>query len=205
MIRIYGDSISGNCLKVKWVAERLGIDHEWVEIDIMKGETRTDEFLAINPFGQVPVVEFGNGKTLAQSNAIIWYLADGSDLIPEDAFERAKVLEWQFWEQYSHETAIAVRRFQKHYEKKSDDEIDPHLMAKGRRALGRMEMALLGNDWIAGGEAMTLADISLLAYTRLAHEGGFDVSEFPAVQAWIARCERELGLPHLHEVTDVQI
>lgn len=205
MIRIYGDSISGNCLKVKWVAERLGIEHEWVEVDIMKGETRKDEFLAINPFGQVPVVEFENGRTLAQSNAIISYLADGSDLIPAESFERAKVLEWQFWEQYSHETAIAVRRFQKLYEKKSDEEIDPHLMAKGRRALGRMELGLLGNDWIAGGAAMTLADISLLAYTRLAHEGGFDVSEFPAVQAWIARCERELGLPHLHEVTDVQV
>lgn len=187
MIRIYGDSISGNCLKVKWVAERLGIDHEWVEIDIMKGETRTDTFLAINPFGQVPVIEFEDGRVLAQSNAIISYLADGSELVPEDAFERAKVLEWMFWEQYSHETAIAVRRFQKHYEKRSDEEIDPHLMAKGRRALGRMELALLGNDWIAGGEAMTLADISLLAYTRLAHEGGFDVSEFPAVHGWIAR------------------
>ena len=205
MIRIYGDSISGNCLKVKWVAERLGVEHEWIEVDILKGETRTDAFLSINPFGQVPVVEFPNGRTLAQSNAIISYLADGSDLIPDDAFERAKVLEWQFWEQYSHETAIAVRRFQKLYEKKSDDEIDPHLMGKGRRALGRMELALLGNDWIAGGERMTLADISLLAYTRLAHEGGFDVSEFPAVQAWIARSERELGLPHLHEVTDVQV
>ena len=205
MIRIYGDSISGNCLKVKWVAERLGIEHDWVEIDILKGETNTDNFLAINPFGQVPVVAFDNGRTLAQSNAIITYLADGSDLIPEDAFERAKMLEWMFWEQYSHETAIAVRRFQKLYLKKKDDDIDPHLMAKGRRALGRMELALLGNDWIAGGEAMTLADISLLAYTRLAHEGGFDVSEFPAVHGWIARCERELGLPHLHEVTDVQV
>lgn len=205
MIRIYGDSISGNCLKVKWVAERLGIEHDWVEIDILKGETNTDNFLAINPFGQVPVVAFDNGRTLAQSNAIITYLADGSDLIPQDAFERAKMLEWMFWEQYSHETAIAVRRFQKLYLKKKDDDIDPHLMAKGRRALGRMELALLGNDWIAGGEAMTLADISLLAYTRLAHEGGFDVSEFPAVHGWIARCERELGLTHLHEVTDVQV
>ncbi|RIJ26003.1 glutathione S-transferase family protein [Henriciella barbarensis] len=205
MIRIYGDSISGNCLKVKWVAERLSIDHDWVEIDILKGETNTDSFLTINPFGQVPVVAFDDGRTLAQSNAIITYLAEGSDLIPEEAFERAKVLEWMFWEQYSHETAIAVRRFQKLYLKKNDDEIDPHLMAKGRRALGRMELALLGNDWIAGGEAMTLADISLLAYTRLAHEGGFDVSEFPAVHGWIARCERELGLPHLHEVTDVQV
>ena len=205
MIRIHGDSISGNCLKVKWVAERLGIDHEWVEIDILKGETRTDDFLAINPFGQVPVVEFEDGRMLAQSNAIIAYLAEGSDLYPQNAFERAKMMEWMFWEQYSHETAIAVRRFQKLYEKRAEDEIDPALLAKGRRALGRMEMALLSNDWIAGGEAMTLADISLLAYTRLAHEGGFDVSEFPAVHGWIARCERELGLPHLHEVTDVQV
>ena len=205
MIRIFGDSISGNCLKVKWVAERLGIEHEWVEIDILKGDTRKDDFLAINPFGQVPVVQFEDGRTLAQSNAIISYLAEASDLYPQNAFERAKMMEWMFWEQYSHETAIAVRRFQKLYEKKSDEEIDPHLMAKGRRALGRMEMALLSNDWIAGGEAITLADISLLAYTRLAHEGGFDVSEFPAVHGWIARCERELGLPHLHEVTDVQV
>ena len=205
MIRIHVDSISGNCLKVKWVAERLGIDHEWVEVDILKGETRSDAFLAINPFGQVPVVELEDGRVVAQSNAIIFCLAEESDLVPTDAFERAKMLEWMFWEQYSHETAIAVRRFQKLYEKRAEEDIDPNLMAKGRRALGRMELALLSNDWIAGGAYMTLADISLLAYTRLAHEGGFDVSEFPAVHGWIARCERELGLPHLHEVTDVQV
>ena len=198
MIRIFGDSISGNCLKVKWVATQLSIPHEWIEIDILKGESRTDEFLALNPFGQVPVVQFDNGRTLSQSNAIILHLAEGSALIPNDAFERAKMFEWMFWEQYSHEPTIAVRRFQKLYLKKSDDEIDADLMAKGRRALGRMEMAL-----ISGGEALTLADISLLAYTRLADEGGFDLNEFPAVQAWVARCELELGLPHLHEVTHV--
>lgn len=203
MIRIFGDSISGNCLKVKWVATQLSLPHEWIEIDILKGETRTDEFLSLNPFGQVPVVEFDDGRTLAQSNAIILHLAEGSDLIPADAFERAKMLEWMFWEQYSHEPTIAVRRFQKLYLRKSDDEIDADLMAKGRRALGRMEMALISSDWIAGGDALTLADISLLAYTRLAHEGGFDLNEFPAVHAWVARCELELGLPHIHEVTHV--
>jgi glutathione S-transferase len=203
MIRIFGDSISGNCLKVKWVAERLGVAHEWIEIDILKGETRTDEFLALNPFGQVPVIQFDDGRTLSQSNAIILHLAEGSDLIPDAAFERAKMFEWMFWEQYSHEPTIAVRRFQKHYLKKSDDAIDADLMAKGRRALGRMEMALISNDFIAGGASLTLADISLLAYTRLAHEGGFDLGEFPAVHAWVARCERELGLPHLHEATHV--
>jgi glutathione S-transferase len=203
MIRIFGDSISGNCLKVKWVAERLGVAHEWIEIDILKGETRTDAFLALNPFGQVPVIQFDDGRTLSQSNAIMLHLAEGSDLIPDTAFERAKMFEWMFWEQYSHEPTIAVRRFQKHYLKKSDDAIDADLMAKGRRALGRMEMALISNDFIAGGTSLTLADISLLAYTRLAHEGGFDLGEFPAVQAWVARCERELGLPHLHEATHV--
>ena len=203
MIRIFGDSISGNCQKVKWVATRLSVPHEWIEIDILKGETRTDEFLAINPFGQVPVIQFDDGRTLAQSNAIILHLAEGSDLIPGDAFERAKMLEWMFWEQYSHEPVIAVRRFQKLYLNMPDDEIDPDLLAKGRRALGRMEMALISSDWIAGGEAITLADLSLLAYTRLAHEGGFNINDFPAVHAWVARCELELGLPHLHEVTHV--
>lgn len=203
MIRIFGDSISGNCLKVKWVAERLGVAHEWIEIDILKGETRTEAFLALNPFGQVPVIQFDDGRTLSQSNAIILHFAEGSDLIPEDAFERAKMLEWMFWEQYSHEPTIAVRRFQKHYLKRSDDEIDADLLAKGRRALGRMEMALISSDFITGGAALTLADISLLAYTRLAHEGGFDLGEFPAVHAWVARCELELGLPHLHETSHV--
>jgi len=203
MIRIFGDSISGNWLKVKWVAERLVLAHEWIEIDILKGETRTDAFLALNPFGQVPVVQFDDGRTLSQSNAIILHFAEGSDLVPADAFERAKMLEWMFWEQYSHEPTIAVRRFQKHYLKKSDDAIDADLMAKGRRALGRMEMALISNDFIAGGASITLADIALLAYTRMAHEGGFDLGDFPAVHAWVARCELELGLPHLHEVTHV--
>jgi len=205
MIRIFGDSISGNCLKVKWVAERLGLAHEWIEIDILKGETRTDAFLALNPFGQVPVVQFDDGRTLSQSNAIILHFAEGSDLVPADAFERAKMLEWMFWEQYSHEPTIAVRRFQKHYLKKSDDAIDADLLAKGRRALGRMEMALISSDFIAGGAAISLADVALLAYTRLAHEGGFDVVDFPAVHAWVARCELELGLPHLHGVTHVPV
>ena len=205
MIRIFGDSISGNCLKVKWVAERLGIAHEWIEIDILKGETRTDAFLALNPFGQVPVVQFDDGRTLSQSNAIILHFAEGSDLVPADAFERAKMLEWMFWEQYSHEPTIAVRRFQKHYLKKSDDAIDADLLAKGRRALGRMEMALISSDFIAGGVAISLADVALLAYTRLAHEGGFDLDDFPAVHSWVARCELELGLPHLHGVTHVPV
>ena len=122
----------------------------------------------------------------------------GSDLIPSEPYRKAQMMSWLFWEQYSHETAIAVRRFQKHYLKKADDEIDPNLLAKGRRALGVMELQLTYTDWMVG-ETMTLADIALVAYTRVAHEGGFDLSEFPSVERWISRTEAALGIPHAKE------
>ncbi|OUX99038.1 MAG: glutathione S-transferase [Hyphomonadaceae bacterium TMED5] len=194
---LYGDSISGNCMKPKWTADRLGIAYDWVEVDILAGGTQSGEFLSLNPVGQVPLARWPDGRVLPQSNAIMLYLAESenSDLIPGDAFQKAQMMSWLFWEQYSHETAIAVRRFQKHYLKKSDDEIDPALMAKGRRALGVMELQLTYTDWMVGND-MTLADIALLAYTRLAHEGGFDLSEFPAVERWVSRAEAELGIPH---------
>jgi glutathione S-transferase len=200
-LTLYGDSISGNCQKPKWTADLLGIPYDWVEVDILKGGTQTEDFLAVNPVGQVPVARWPDGRTLPQSNAIMLYLAEeaGSDLVPEDSFKRAKMMSWLFWEQYSHETAIAVRRFHKHYLKKSDDEIDPNLMGKGRRALGVMEMQLTFTDWIVGDQ-MTLADIALVAYTRLAHEGGFDLSEFPSVERWVSRTEAALGIPHAREV-----
>jgi len=196
-LAIYGDRISGNCMKVLWAAQRAGLDLDWIDVDILAGETRTEEFLALNPFGQVPVARFEDGRALAQSNAIVLHIAEtaGGDLLPEIAFDRAKVYEWLFWEQYSHETAIAVRRFQKLYLKKADANIPADLLAKGRRALGRMEMALQGTDYLVGGR-FTAADLSLLAYTRLAHEGGFDLGEFPAVRGWVRRAERELDLPH---------
>ena len=193
-MRIYGDTMSGNCLKVKWVAERLGLVHEWVDVDILKGETRTDAFLALNAFGQVPVVVFDDGRTLAQSNAIIVHFAQDCALVPADPYQRARMFEWLFWEQYSHEPAIAVRRFQKQYLGRADDEIAPALMDKGNRALAHMAQTLEMHDWLAGGAEITLADIALLADTRLAHEGGFDLAAFPAARAWVARCERELGL-----------
>ena len=113
MLTIHGDRISGNCLKVKWVADRVGAPWRWVDVDVLRGETRTPDFLALNPAGQVPVVVLADGRMLAQSNAIMLYLAEGSDLIPTDAFDRARMFEWMFWEQYTHEPAIAVRRFPK--------------------------------------------------------------------------------------------
>ena len=198
-LTLYGDSISGNCMKPKWTAERLGIDYDWVEIDILNGGTQTEEFLALNPVGQVPLARWPDGRALPQSNAIMLYLADSSDLIPSDPFKRAQMNSWLFWEQYSHETAIAVRRFKKVYLNLPDEEIDPDLMAKGRRALGVMELQLTFSEWLVA-DGLTCADIALVAYTRLAHEGGFDLSEFPAVHSWVQRVERELNLEHAHEV-----
>src|ERR1700754_552531 len=139
---VFGDSISGNCLKVKFVADQLGLAYDWVEISVLKGETRTPEFLAMNPAGQVPVVQFADNGPLAQSNAIMLHLAEGTGLIPEDAFERAQMLQWLFWEQYNHEPAIAVLRFQKFYLKKTDDQIDPALRGRCEKVLTLMDRHL---------------------------------------------------------------
>ncbi|GAB4522863.1 MAG: glutathione S-transferase family protein [Amphiplicatus sp.] len=193
--RIYGDCRSGNCLKVRWTAEFLGVDYEWIDVDVLSGSTRTEAFLALNPAGQVPCLILPDGRALAQSNAIVLYLAERHDgaLVPADPFERAKVFEWLFWEQYSHEPYIAVRRFQKAFLGKRDEEIDPKLLAGGRRALGQMALQLAKTPFIAG-EAPTAADIALVAYTRVAHEGGFDLDEFPNIRAWIARVERAFSI-----------
>lgn len=193
--KIYGDSRSGNCLKVRWTAMLLGVPFEWIETDVVAGSTRTEEFLRLNPAGQVPCVVLPDGRVLAQSNAIIVYLAQVHDgeLVPSDAFERAKVNEWLFWEQYSHEPYIAVRRFQKAFLGKRDDEMDPKLLERGRKALGQMELQLRKSKFIAG-ERLTVADIALVAYTRVAPEGGFSLEEFPSLRAWIARVENGLGI-----------
>ena len=194
-ITLYGDSISGNCLKIKFVCDRLGLACDWIETSVLKGETRTPDFLAINPAGQVPVVKLSDGRILAQSNAIMLYLAEGSDLIPADAYDRALMLQWMFWEQYSHETVIAVRRFHKSYLRKPESEIDPSLLPKGRRVLALMNDHLAARHYFVG-ERLSLADIALVAYTRWAHEGGFDLEQYPHVRAWIRRVEKDLGVAH---------
>src|SRR5262245_37167524 len=130
-ITLYGSSDSGNCLKPKWVAEYLGIGVNWIETNSFDGSTRTPEFLALNPAGQVPLAVLSDGRKLAQSNAIMTYLAEGSELVPGDAYARAKMFEWMFWEQYSHEPAVAVRIARLHYLKKREDELDPALLTKG--------------------------------------------------------------------------
>jgi glutathione S-transferase len=192
-MKIHGDANSGNCLKVKWVCDHLAVPYTWVSVDTLKHETRTPQFLALNSAGQVPTVEFDDGRTLAQSNAIIRYLARDSALIPADAFAAAKMDEWLFWEQYSHEPCIAVCRFQMLYLGKPASELDPDKVARGHAALERMEQHLSRTRFLIG-EAVSLADVALLAYTRVAHEGGFDLARHPSLRRWIADGETQLGL-----------
>jgi glutathione S-transferase len=192
-MKIYGDSISGNCLKVKWVADFLGLAYDWIETDIMVGESRTSDFLAMNPAGQVPALILDDGRPLAQSNAIILHLAEGSALIPADAYDRAKMLEWMFWEQYSHEPYVAVARFQVKYQGKPVAELEPRLVERGAGALQRMDDGLGETGFLVGG-APSLADVALVAYTRMAHEGGFDLAGYPKVKAWVGRVERALNI-----------
>jgi glutathione S-transferase len=192
-MKIYGDGKSGNCLKVKWTADHLALAYDWIEVDIMKSESRTPAFLEMNPAGQVPTVVLDDGRPLAQSNAIILHLAEGSSLIPVDAYDRARMLEWMFWEQYSHEPYVAVARFQVTYLGKPVSELEPRLVERGAAALKRLEEGLSDSAFLVG-DAVSLADVALVAYTRLAHEGGFNLDVYPKVKAWVARVETELGI-----------
>lgn len=192
MVRVFGDQMSGNCLKVKWLLDYIGQPYEWEHVDVLAGGARTEAFRRMNPAGQVPMVCLDDGRTLAQSNAIVLYFCENSPLIPSDAYARAKMLEWLFWEQYSHEPCLAVRRFQKVYLGKSDTEIDPALLEKGNAALKRLDDHLEHQPWLAG--AFSAADLCLLPYTALAPEGGFDLTAFPAVRQWTARACKILGV-----------
>jgi glutathione S-transferase len=192
-IQVYGDSISGNCLKVKWTLDYLRIPYRWIETDVLKGESRTERFLQLNPAAQVPTVILPDGRPLAQSNAIIAHLAEGSDLIPEDAYARAKMWEWLFWEQYSHEPYVAVARFQVVYLGKAVSELDARIVERGAGALRRLDEGLAGGGFLVGS-ALSLADVALVAYTRWAHQGGFDLAHYPAVRAWVARVEAALNI-----------
>ncbi|WP_455385839.1 glutathione S-transferase family protein [Acidihalobacter prosperus] len=187
-MRVYGDEQSGNCYKIKLLASLLDIPHEWVSIDILAGDTRTEAFLALNPAGQIPLLELDDGRLLAESNAILNYLADGSAYLPTDAFARAKILQWQFFEQYSHEPYIAVARFINKYLDLPDGRKDEYAAKQqgGHKALRVMERQLAETPYLCGPD-MTLADISLYAYTHVAHEGGFELSEYPAVGRWLRR------------------
>jgi glutathione S-transferase len=193
-IEIYGDSISGNCYKLQLVCAQLAIDYTWHEVDILAGESRTEEFLAMNPNGRVPLLALPGGRFLSESNAILCYLADGSYLLGQDRFERANVLRWMFFEQYSHEPYIATSRFIIQYLGRPEDREGDLESRKGGgyMALDVMEQELRDNDFIAN-DTYSLADIALYAYTHVADEGGFDLSAYPRVNAWLQRVERQAG------------
>ncbi|MEO8740764.1 MAG: glutathione S-transferase family protein [Casimicrobiaceae bacterium] len=200
MVKIHGMSTSGNCHKVRMVLEALGQPYEWREVDTRHGTTRTPEFLAMNPHGQVPVAEIEAGVFLPESNAIMVYLADGSALIPGDRLLRARMLQWMFFEQYSHEPYIAVARYLRrlHPDPESQRTLADSRMAGGYRALAVMEGQLAQTPFL-GGENYTLADIALYAYTHVAGDGGFDLGRFPALRQWLARVAAQPGYVHMAE------
>lgn len=194
MLRLYDDLASGNGYKVRWTLARLGVPCEWVGKDIFGGETRTPEFLALNPNGRIPLLALEDGTHLAESNAIVWYLADGSALIPDGRLARAQVLQWQFFEQYTHEPSVAVAHSiacRLPVDHPSRARL-PELMEKGHAALGVLEAGLEGRDWLVG-EGCTLADVSLYAYTHTAAETGFAMERFPNIGAWLERFAAQPG------------
>jgi len=187
-MKIYGDAFSGNCYKIQLLAQHLDIDHTWVPINILDGDTQTSDFKAMNPAGKIPLLELDDGRYLSESNAILNYLAEGSELLPDDPWQRANVLSWQFFEQYSHEPYIAVARFINIYLGLPDDRRDEfqQKQAGGNQALQLMEQHLSTRSYFVGKQ-FSIADISLYAYTHVADEGGFDLSSYPNISQWLTR------------------
>ncbi len=194
MLRLYDNRISGNGYKPRLLLARLGRAFERIEVDIDSGGSRTPAFLEKNPNGRIPVLELEDGTCLAESNAILFYLAEGTRFLPSDRLARAQTLQWMFFEQYSHEPCIAVVRHWLHLGGLTDAQQAqlPAKRAGGHAALGVMESHLRGADWF-GGAGMTIADIALYAYTHVAGEGGFDLGAYPAVCAWLDRVAGEPG------------
>ncbi|MFT5164227.1 MAG: glutathione S-transferase [Alteromonadaceae bacterium] len=187
-LKIYGDTRSGNCYKLQLLASLLNLDYQWIAVDILKGETRLDEFVAKNSNGKVPLLELDDGRCITESNAIVHYLAQNSPLLPTDHFEQAKALQWMFFEQYSHEPYIAVARFINQYLGLPDDrKAEYHSKQEGgHKALAVMEAQLTQTPYLVG-QNYTIADICLYGYTHVADEGGFDLSGYPGINAWLKR------------------
>ena len=203
MLKLHGMSGSGNCYKPALLMRQLEVPFEWIEVDILRGASRTPEFLARNPNGKVPLLEIvdgGESRALAESNAMLCYLAEGTRLLPDDRWPRAQVLQWLFFEQYSHEPYIATVRFWVKYLGKQEEwrEKIAEAMAKGRKALGVMEQQLAQTPFLTGND-YTIADIALYAYTHVAPEGGYSLDRYPAVRQWLARVEQQPGFVPMQE------
>lgn len=190
-LRLYDYADSGNCYKIRLLLTQLRQKYERVDVDILKGEARTPEFATKNPNQKVPVLEWPDGRCLAESNAILFYLAENSEYLSDDPWVRAQILQWLFFEQYSHEPAIAVVRFWHHSGTVDDNR---HLldgqMKRGYRALTLMEDHLADTEYFVGG-SYSIADIALYAYTHVADEGGFDLTSYPYTRDWIERVSNQ--------------
>ena len=194
MITIYGKRTSGNCYKQQLLLDQLGRAYRWVDVDSAHGETRTVAYLAKNPNGQVPLLELDDGRRLAESDAILCYLSEGTPLLPDDSWLRAQTLQWLFFEQYSHEPCIAVARFIRGWlphDHPRQAEV-PALLRRGAQVLAVMEQHLTGREWFVG-EHYGIADIALYAYTHCAGDGGFELAAFPNIHAWLARVQARPG------------
>ena len=188
MYKVYGDAQSGNCYKIKLLMSHLGIESEWEHINILGGGTHTDEFLAMNPNGKIPVMALSNGEYLWESNAILNYLADGTDYLPLDSLMRAQVLQWQFFEQYSLENYISTARYivKTLGRPKKFESVLQSKKSGGYKALQVIETHLEGRDWMVGG-GITIADICLYGYVHIAPEGGYGLTDFPFIMEWLKR------------------
>ena len=190
---LYDSAPSGNCYKVRLLLSQLGIPFERHELSVSDRANRPAVLGGLNPALRVPTIVLDDGRSLAESNAILWYFGDGTKYVPTDRFERAQVLQWQFFEQYDHEPNIAVARFWLHYK---GGDIDRAALAErqksGYRALDAMEKHLAGREFLVGSR-YSLADISLYAYTHVAEEGDFDMSRYPAIRAWLGRVAAQPG------------
>lgn len=200
MITLYDYLRSGNGYKVRLLLTQLGIPFKRVELDITKGETRTKEFLAKFPNGRIPAVEFDDGRLLFESNAISWYFAESSPMMPGDKFERAQMMQWLCFEQYSHEPYIAVARFFAMHPHVQDPRraLNDLIVQRGYDALGVMEVHLKSHEWFAASK-YTIADIALFAYTHVADEGGFDLVKYPSIRRWLDRVRSQ---PRFVPITD---
>ena len=190
MYTLYDFLPSGNGYKVRLLLSHLRIPYTLVEKNILNGETRTADFLELNSSGRIPVLQLENGECLAESNAILMYLAEGTPFLSDDRLLKARTLQWMFFEQYNHEPNVAVVRFWKHYGDITPEEeaLLPAKMKAGYAALDVMELQLSKNDFLVGGK-YSIADIALYGYTHVAHEGGFDLSTYPAIKAWLLRVQ----------------
>jgi glutathione S-transferase len=193
-VLLYDNPVSGNCYKVRLLLAHLGVPYERRTMDVVDRSNRREVLGELNPALRVPTLVLDDGRPLAESGAILWYLGEGTRFVPEDPYERAQVLQWMFFEQYDHEPAIAVARFWLAYSGRPDEFADrlPERTAAGHRALAAMERHLDGRQFLVG-TGFTLADIALYAYTHVADEGGFDLKRYPALRAWLERVASEPG------------